>query len=54
MESERLINKSVHKIIIKAKDNKIRGKIYGRDRSNLAWIKQVLNRHFKGIEVVME
>lgn len=42
------------KIVIKAKDNKVRGKIYGRDRSNLAWIKEVLKRHFKGIEVVME
>ncbi len=41
------------KLILKPSDNKVKGQIYGRERSNFNWIKSVLNRHFKNVELVM-
>lgn len=42
------------KIVIKAEDRRIRGKIYGRERSNFKWINELLNEYFKGKELVIE
>ena len=42
------------KITMKTKDNKVKGQIYGRDKSNFNWVKSVFNRHFKGFELVIE
>ncbi len=42
------------KIIIKPKDNKIKGRIFGRDKSNFNWVKEVFSRYFKELEIKME
>ncbi len=48
------LEKSDNKIIIRPNDSKIKGRIYGRDRTNFMWLKQVFSRHFKDIELVIE
>ncbi|MEK6934385.1 MAG: NusA-like transcription termination signal-binding factor [Nanoarchaeota archaeon] len=47
------ISREDNKIIIKTPDNKLKGKIYGRERTNLKFINETLKRHFNTIEVVI-
>jgi len=47
------IEKNDNKLVTIPADNKTKGQIYGRDRSNFKWVKEVLKRHFKDVELVM-
>ena len=42
-----------NKIKIESESVKDKGKIYGRDRSNLKWMNEVLNKYFKGFEIIV-
>ena len=48
-----VISKEDNKVIISADDVKLKGKIYGRDRSNLKFINDVVKRFFNLVEVVV-
>ena len=48
------VNLEGDKIVIKPENNVIKGRIYGRDRSNLKWINDLLKRHFGGLEVILK
>ncbi len=48
------ISKEEDKIMIKTEDTRLKGKIYGRDRSNLKWVNSIVNRFFKNLEVKIE
>jgi len=48
------IRKEDDKVVISCEEMKLKGQIYGRDRSNLKWINSMVNRYFKDIEVVIE
>ena len=41
-------------VIIKTEDTRIKGRIFGRDKSNFHWIQEVFQRHFKDLEVKVD
>lgn len=41
-------------LVLMPKDNTIKGKIYGRSRSNFKWLNEVLNRYFNDVKLVMD
>ncbi|MEK6952217.1 MAG: NusA-like transcription termination signal-binding factor [Nanoarchaeota archaeon] len=47
------INREENKVIISTEDMKLKGKIFGRDRSNLKFVNEVVKRYFKDIEVIV-
>ena len=40
-------------LMLKPKDRIVKGKIFGRDKTNFYWIQNVLQRHFKDIKLEM-
>lgn len=47
------IIKEDEKIIIKTEDKVLKGKVYGRDRGNLAWVNEVFHKYFKDLNVIV-
>lgn len=47
------ISKEENKVVISTEDMKLKGKIFGRDRSNLKFINELVKRYFKNIEVMV-
>ena len=41
-------------IVIKTDDRILKGKIYGRDRSNLRNINEIFRRYFKNLKIIVE
>lgn len=41
-------------IVLKPKDKVIKGKIFGREKTNFHWVQEILRRHFKDIQLIME
>lgn len=47
------IRKEDNKVVVDTEDIKLKGKLYGRDRSNLKFINEIVKRYFNNIEVVV-
>ncbi|MFH1592191.1 MAG: NusA-like transcription termination signal-binding factor [Candidatus Woesearchaeota archaeon] len=42
------------KILIKTEDRSLKGKVYGRDRTNLKNMNEIFRRYFRDMEIVVE
>ena len=42
------------RLIIRTTDSRIKGKIYGRDRSNLKWMNELLKNYFSDLKIKIE
>jgi len=43
-----------NRIIITTGDTKIKGRVFGREKTNLKWMKELLSKYFKNLEIEVE